>query len=1318
MIIGVSMASVAGQMIPLTQIDPKYYDLRPQAAQTGLLLVPAVFALSLIAYGHKAVKWQLTNTLLVLQIILLIPLYQFGPVWELGCAIAGTLVMLYRESSTIHLSYHIALIAFSFSLVVANINRHLTHAFMGELGCQTVSAICLVANSLILCYLQPSSEFYSNLTFGWLQKTLDRDIVTQDSLEKTPDALITENAFSDFKSFQRKYPEGTSFSTLIQKRYAWWYIKASTFFLGEVLFPFAQPLLLKSLIVQVTSYDEKQNSKYMSRAFTLILALAGIDFLATLAATKFRRQVTTMALHMMVGLGAFIQDKIFRLETMPESSGDIINHFATDITNVLHVPYYFDQLWKAPLQLIVCTFFLYQLLSYAVFWGLLVLAICGPVSYFLAKTQSMVYRKMQSQRSARYSLVGQMLKNIKTLKFYTLEKHTFDTIRDIRSREINTLKRVNQIKLFDTFLWHTCIFLCSFVSLYMFREQHGGKLTLDVVFPTMVLFQILQQPFKVLPTNVSLLVESVVSLKRVSGFLDHPEDGVDRESLNLEETSQQIIDDLNNNVDLISIIGKVGSGKSTLLDMIVQKSPQAVAYMTQGHFLLNASIKDNIIFGSNLDEERYKTVLYQCALVPDLANLSHGDQTLIGDKGLSLSGGQQARISMARALYSGYTMCLDDPLAALDQHVQNHVIRHALAYAESQMVMATNSHKLLDYGRVYNLDTRGQAAIAAKKNLEDLREPNVVPQDINVQPPASLQQEEITTSGRVNWSVYRRYFQEFGFFTFTVFMIFAIGFAGLGVAAGLAISRANVFYYLMFGLVAGLSEIISNLIFLKGSCSVGLKMHYRLLTCVITSPLAFFVSTPMGRVLNRLTADLKLTDEEVANNGRLFVYSCIEAAFGLGLIVAAAPLSIIFVAGLLMLYKHYEAIYVKTSRELKRIVAATSSPILTILGESIDGRHVISAYSRQPYMSGRLCEALDENNKARFIQGNLGYWLGLRLKGIGCGIIFVAGVLSLFALGSGQLSVALLSLTMTYALGITKHLDAIVSSLIMVETNSVSVERIVEWMGNEKQDPLDTDVEANGSSGIPYPSEIDLLSDKPPQKIFTKGHVQIEGWNVFYGDTQVLKNINLDIPGGTKLAIVGRTGSGKSTLVNSLFRLVEPRTGEVDIDGYNIAKVPLLDLRANMAIIPQDCQVFAGTVRLNLDPHDIHTDEELVSALRSCSLDFALDMHLSEDGSNISTGQQQLLCLGRAVLKKAAVVCLDEATSSVDKDTEKVVGSVLQNAFANSTVITIAHRLETVIDSDKICVLDKGEVVEYGSPSELLAKKGLFYELHKSNRLD
>lgn len=1299
----------------LTQFDRKYYDLEPQAAQTGLLLVPALLAAPLLVYGHKTVKWQLTNTLLLLQILLLVPLYQFGPFWELIVAVVATLLLLYRESPTIHMSFHIAQIAFALCLTVANVNRHLLHAFSGEIGCQTVSAICLVANSLVLCILQPPSQFYSNLTFGWLQKTLDQEIVTQDCLEKTPPALITENAFADFKSFQKKFPEGTSFSLLILKRYTWWYLSAATFFLGEVLFPFVQPLLLRSLIVQVTYYDEHKNSKYMSRAFTLIACLAGIDFAATLLATKFRRQVTTMALHMMVGLGAFIQDKIFRLETMPESSGDIINHFATDITNVLHVPYYFDQLWKAPIQLVVCTFFLYQLLSFAVFWGLAVLAVCGPVSYFLAKTQSVVYRRMQSQRSARYSLVGQMLKNIKTLKFYTLERHTFDTIREIRAREIATLKRVNQIKLADTFLWHTSIFLCSFIALYMFREQHGGKLTLDVVFPTMVLFQILQQPFKVLPTNVSLLVESLVSLKRVSGFLDHPEDLEDREFLNLEETSQQIIDDLANNVDLVSIIGKVGTGKSTLLDTIVRKSSQSTAYMTQGHFLLNASIKDNVIFGSRTDEERYRQVLYQCALVPDLANLSHGDQTLIGDKGLSLSGGQQARISMARALYSGYTMCLDDPLAALDQHVQNHVIRHALAYAESQMVMATNSHKLLEYGKVYNLDTRDTTA--ASKKLEDLREPNVVPEDINIQPPASLQQEEITTTGRVNWNVYRRYFQEFGYATFLVFLSLAIGFAALGIAAGLSISRANVGYYLIFGLLAGVSEILSNLVFLRGSCSVGIKMHLRLLTCVITSPLSFFVSTPMGRVLNRLTADLKLTDEEVANNGRLFVYSCIEAAFGLGLIVAAAPLSIIFVSGLLVLYKYYEAIYVKTSRELKRIVAATSSPILTILGESIDGRHVISAYNRQEYMSGRLCAALDENNKARFIQGNLGYWLGLRLKGIGCGIIFVAGVLSLVALGSDRLSVALLSLTMTYALGITKHLDAIVSSLIMVETNSVSVERIIEWMGNEK-DPLDTDIEANGSSGIPFPSEISLLSDKPPQRVFSKGHILMEAWNVFYGDTQVLKNINLDIPGGTKLAIVGRTGSGKSTLVNSLFRLVEPRSGEVDIDGHDISKLPLLDLRSNMAIIPQDCQVFAGSVRLNLDPHGIHSDADLTAALRSCSLDFELDMHLSEDGANISTGQQQLLCLGRAVLKKAAVVCLDEATSSVDKETEKVVGSVLQTAFASSTVITIAHRLETVMDSDKICVLDKGEVVEYGSPADLLAKKGLFYQLHKSNRLD
>ncbi|KAI6954188.1 Metal resistance protein YCF1, partial [Hortaea werneckii] len=479
---------------------------------------------------------------------------------------------------------------------------------------------------------------------------------------------------------------------------------------------------------------------------------------------------------------------------------------------------------------------------------------------------------------------------------------------------------------------------------------------------------------------------------------------------------------------------------------------------------------------------------------------------------------------------------------------------------------------------------------------------------------------------------------------------------------------------------------------------------------IFRSPMSFFETTPSGRILNRFSSDIYRIDEVLARTFNMLFANAARAIFTLVVISTSTPVFIALILPLGALYMWIQKYYLRTSRELKRLDSVTRSPIYAHFQESLAGVSTIRAYRQTKRFAMENEWKVDANLRAYFPSISANRWLAVRLEFLGSVIILAAAGFAIVSVTSGSgLSAGLVGLAMSYALQITQSLNWIVRQTVEVETNIVSVERVLEY------------------ARLPSEAPEIISKQRPPNSWPSKGGVSFDGYSTRYreGLDLVLKNVNLDIKSHEKIGVVGRTGAGKSSLTLALFRLIEPTSGDITIDDLSTSSMGLLDLRRRLAIIPQDAALFEGTIRDNLDPGHVHDDTELWSVLdharlrdHVASMDGQLDAQLNEGGSNLSQGQRQLVSLARALLTPSNILVLDEATAAVDVETDAMLQTTLRsNMFKDRTIITIAHRINTILDSDRIVVLEQGEVKEFDTPAELIKTKGLFYELVRESGL-
>uniref|UniRef100_A0A8C1NE13 ATP-binding cassette, sub-family C (CFTR/MRP), member 3 n=1 Tax=Cyprinus carpio TaxID=7962 RepID=A0A8C1NE13_CYPCA len=845
---------------------------------------------------------------------------------------------------------------------------------------------------------------------------------------------------------------------------------------------------------------------------------------------------------------------------------------------------------------------------------------------------------------------------------------------------------------------------------------------------------------------------------------------------------QAILDNINVMVpqgSLLAVVGHVGCGKTSLVCALLGEMEKlegqisirgSVAYVPQQAWIQNATVRDNILFGRPYVEQKYRCVLEACALTPDLEVLPGGDQTEIGEKGINLSGGQRQRVSLARALYSEADVyLLDDPLSAVDAHVAKHIfdnvigpegalkgktrilVTHGISFLpQVDNILVMVDGRVSEMGSYQDLLKQNGAFAEFLRNysLEDIIEDDEIidllldeeeeefPDDALSNHTDMVDNEPVVNEARrqfmslshasvfwcvcvlqVKLKVYWEYAKAVGPLL-SLFICFLYGCqSATSIGANFWLSEwtndalqngtqhrasTRVGVYAALGLSQGVLVMFSSFTLALGKIQAARKLHQTLLDNKFHTPQSFFDTTPIGRIINRFSKDIYVIDEVLPSTVLMFLGTFFASVSTMIVIIFSTPIFALVIVPLMLLYCCVQRFYVATSRQLKRLESVSRSPIYSHFSETITGTSVIRAYGRNTAFVLLSDMKVDENQKSYYPGIVSNRWLGVRIEFIGnCIVLFAA----LFAvIGKEKLSPGLVGLSVSYALQVTMSLNWMVRMTSDLESNIVAVERVKEYSETVTEAPW-------------------IVKDKqPPPDWPPKGNVEFIDYSVRYreGLDLVLRNISLEVKGGEKIGIVGRTGAGKSSMTLCLFRLLEAADGEIVIDEVKISEIGLHDLRSKLTIIPQEPVLFSGTLRMNLDPFEKYSDEEVWKVLELSHLKkfvsnqaSKLELECSEGGENLSVGQRQLVCLARALLRKTRILVLDEATAAVDLETDNLIQSTIRTQFEDCTVFTIAHRLNTIMDYTRVLVLDKGKIAEFDTPANLLAQKGIFYGMAK-----
>ncbi|CAA7267286.1 unnamed protein product [Cyclocybe aegerita] len=1118
------------------------------------------------------------------------------------------------------------------------------------------------------------------------------------------------------------------------------------------------------------------------------------------------------------------------------SKAEVMTLMTADVNRVREIARLSFSLTDAFIGIGIATYMLYDLMGSSAFVALGVASLLAPMNHIAGRLVFVYQESVMKCRDERVGLTNELLGAIRMIKFMARERSFEKRVLDVRSRELTFQKRIFWLTTLWTSLGNAISLLIGVACFAHFSIVRGEELTPAIAFTSIVIFAELRYPLTELPEFFIEAVQAFVSLRRIEGYLNladvqplrKPVNPRDDSRVSLrnatiswpqicstadgEEQSYSSRRGLFSLVDVtttfprdeISLIcGKIGSGKTLLLlgllgeadvmsgevscprsapnshDILAQVDKMdnwildgACAYVPQTPWLRNRSLKENILFSLPYDAERYSAVLRACALIQDIEMLEAGDETDIGEQGVNLSGGQKARVSLARAVYSRASiLLLDDVLSAVDTHTAGHLWNECfkgnlirgrtviLVSHHIQLCGPDTKHILaLENGRVqYSGSWNGFKGSSIMKTvvnytqtqdttLTDSMEDGAISlaRDKLIDPPhpnsengseiktRKPRKEENRFEGHVSKTVWLLYARSNGglLFWLSFWIVLILGsLSPVWENGWLRIwssapetSRKPGFYVGIYAALVFLEifiRVLGWLLIFSGAIRASKSLYERLLEVVLFASLRFHDTTSRGWLLNRVGKDFEAVDNDLPKElGRVLI-------IGLSLMVTMSSLTFVggwpFLATASALFGvayFVGQIFGHVARDLRRLSSITSSPLFALYGESISGLTVIRAFGMSTKFLRDMIICADTNMNPYYWSAGLHRWLTVRFQ---LGTAVLIGLIAAISLVTPSVDASLAGLALAFASTLSLELYWFVRRSVEVQQHMISLERIKEY----------SDLPAEPAEFIePRPAAVWPMS----------GFIQCENLTVRYAPElpDVLHHLTFSIQPGEKIGLVGRTGSGKSTVGLSLMRFVEAREGRVLIDGVDISHIGVTDLRRRLTVVPQDPVLLSGTLRTTLDVFGEYDDADIYDALRRVNLIgphetqassrlgsrdsnvFAnLDGPVSELGDNFSTGEKQLLCLARALLRRSKVLIMDEATASVDYVTDEIISKTIREEFSDSTIITIAHRLRTVVDYDKIMVMEEGNIVEFDRPEVLLQDQhSRFHQLCKASGLE
>ncbi|XP_076953256.1 ABC transporter C family member 10-like [Bidens hawaiensis] len=1216
----------------------------------------------------------------------------------------------------------------------------------------------------------------SNLTFWWLNPLLvtgKSKVLDADDIPKLQDENKAQMCYSTFmkildkRKAERERKGVVGDLSVLSTLFMWQskrLVTTGIFALVKVLSLASGPLILRAFIKVVQG---KQTFDHEGYYLTLALFISKCLESLSERQLNFRNRVTGLQVKSM--LCAAIYQKQLRLSNnarMSYSPGQIMNYATVDANRIGEFPFWFHQIWTIGLQICLGIFIIYFSVGVAAFAALLVIILTVLGNIPLGKLQHKILTKLMAAQDRRLKAITEAVSNMKVLKLYAWEKHFQKAAEKLRNEEMRWLSAViMQRGLYLILFWSSpaIVATVTFYTCYLI----GIPLDASNVFTFLATIRIIQEPIRLIADVAAVFIEARVALTRIIKFLEAPELQKERRnnvsvghgsviikadvvSWN-DDCSKPTLTDLNVEIsagEKVAICGEVGSGKSTLISAILGEVPNIkgkievngkVAYVSQTAWIQTGTVRDNILFGSVMDDEKYEEVVKKCSLVKDIEMFPFGDQTIIGERGVNLSGGQKQRVQLARALYQDADIyLLDDPFSAVDAHTAASLFKDYIMGALSSKTVLLVTHQvdflpafddvlLMADGKIVQKGTYAQL-LESCKEFQSLvialsntsgsadgsqhlaKSPNQEIENVYTREQIvgeQLIKQEEREAGDTGLKPYKQYLSQRsgkrdGYFYFSLSVLshflYIIGLflQNLWLASEVQGSMVNestmLLVYMVMAFVMMFFLFGRSYYVVKLGTNASMAVFSKLITSLFRAPMSFYDSTPIGRIISRLSSDLSVVDIELAMKFTVGIGTTMNTYFSFGILAFLTwPILFVIIPTVyvtILLQKFYYA----SAKELMRLDGTSKSLVASHLAQSIAGVVTIRAFGEEDRFFSEHLNLIDGNASPFFHSFSANEWLIQRLEML-CAVVVSSSALAITLLPFDASASGYIGMALSYGLSLNIFLVVSVQFQCQLSNLIVSVERLDQYMHIRSEAP-----------------EI-IENNRPPTNWPSIGRVVVENLKIRYQPNSplVLHGINCLFEGGHKIGIVGRTGSGKTTLISALFCLVEPTDGKIVIDDIDITSIGLHDLRSSFGIIPQEPTLFSGSIRYNLDPLSEHSDQEIWKVLEKCQLREAiqdkkegLDSLVVQDGSNWSLGQRQLFCLGRALLKRRKILVLDEATASIDNATDTIIQKTIREEFKDCTVITVAHRIPTVVDCTMVLVMKDGKVMEYDKPMKLM----------------
>ncbi|KAG5100253.1 hypothetical protein JHK82_045305 [Glycine max] len=1202
-----------------------------------------------------------------------------------------------------------------------------------------------------ISYVTPFAKagFFSRMSFWWLNPLMKRGQEKTLEDEDIPKLRELDRAETCYLMFveqlnRQKQKEPSSQSVLWTIIFCHWreILISGIFALLKVLSQSAGPLLLNAFILVAEG-----NASFKYEGYVLAISLLITKIIESLSQRQWYFRSRLIGMKVKSLLSTCIYKKLLNLSNVAKlthSSGEIMNYVTVDAYRIGELPFWFHQTWITSIQLSIALVILYHAIGIATIASLVVIVLSVLCNTPLAKLQHKFQTKLMVAQDERLKASSEALVNMKVLKLYAWDTHFKNAIEKLRNVELKFLAAVQSRKAYNIFIFWTAPILVSVVSFwacyFLNIPLHANN-----VFTFVATLRLVQEPITAIPDVVGAVIQAKVAFARIVKFLQAPElqsekfqnrrfDDSIRGSILIKSAdfswegtaSKPTLRNITMEVkhtQKVAICGEVGSGKSTLLATILGEVPKTkgtieiygkFAYVSQTAWIQTGTIRENILFGSDLDMRRYQETLHRTSLVKDIELFPHGDLTEIVllmqiQPQEYIIEGLKGKTVLLVTHQVDFLPAFDSVLLMSKGEILQDAPYHQLLSSSQEFQDLVNAHKETSNSNQFVNATSSQRHLTSAREITQV----FMERQCKATNGNQLIKQEEREKGDTGLKPYLQYLNQrksyiyFCMVTlcYTVFVICQIlqnSWMAANVDNPYVSTLQLVVVYFLIGVISTIFLLIRCLATVALGMKSSKKLFAQLMDSLFCAPMSFYDSTPLGRILTRVSSDMSIVDVDMpfylgfAVGGPIICCS--------NIIVLAIVTWQVLVVSIPMVYIaiHLQRCFFASAKEVMRMNGTTKSFVANHVSETVAGVVTIRAFEDEGRFFEKNLDLIDINASAFFHSFSSNEWLILHLEMVSAVVLSFAA-LCMVMLPPGTFAPGFIGMALSYGFSLNAALVFLIQSQCNIANYIISVERINQYMH------------------IPSEAEEVIEGNRPPLNWPDAGKVEINDLQIRYRPEGplVLHGITCTFEGGHKIGIVGRTGSGKSTLISALFRLMEPASGKIVVDGINISSIGLQDLRSRLCIIPQDPTLFNGTVRYNLDPLSQHSDQEIWEVLGKCQLqevvhekEEGLNSSVVGEGSNWSMGQRQLFCLGRALLRRSKILVLDEATASIDNATDMILQKTIRTEFADCTVITVAHRIPTVMDCTMVLSISEGNLAEYDEPMSLMRKEGsLFRQL-------